>query len=215
MIKVERFINQLMSSNCFVVFDDNTKRAIVIDPGSEKSDKEIAFIEDNQLEVDYIILTHEHTDHNWGVNSLKIKYPNIKLVCSDICDRLVKKSNRVFFSFYYDNPDYIYIIDSADILIKSDIDTLKWNNLTIHFVMTPGHSKASICIEIEGLLFTGDTIMPFPRYLNKKDGNEDDWKKTIAKKESYYSKDVIIYPGHGEILTLGEWIEQNRTVERP
>ena len=101
MIKVQRFVNQLMSSNCFVVYDDETKKAVVIDPGSEKSENEISFIEDNHLEVNYIILTHEHTDHNWGVNALKEKYPDTKLVCSEVCNRLVKKTNRIFFSFYY------------------------------------------------------------------------------------------------------------------
>lgn len=208
MIKIQRFINQLMSSNCFVVYDDETMRAVVIDPGSEKSENEISFIEDNQLVVDYIILTHEHTDHNWGVNALKEKYPDIKLVCSEVCDRLVKKSNRIFFSFYYDNPDYVYIIEDADIVIKSDSDILAWNGKNIHFVMTPGHSKASMCIDIDGMLFTGDTIMPYPRYLNKKDGNEEDWKESVELIKNKYSKETIIFPGHGGSLTMGDWIEQ-------
>ena len=207
MIKVQKFINQLMSSNCFVVYDDETKKTIVIDPGSEKSEKEITFIEDNHLNPDFVILTHEHTDHNWGVNSLKEKYPALKLVCSELCDKLVKNSNRIFFSFYNDDPNYTYTIDAADILIKSDNDNIAWNGIYIHFTMTPGHSKASMCIDIDGVLFTGDTIMPFPRYLNKKDGNEDDWKKSIGLIESIYSKETLIYPGHGDPLKLGEWIE--------
>lgn len=205
MIKIQRFINQLLSSNCFVVYDDETMRAVVIDPGSEKSKNEISFIEDNHLNVDFIILTHEHTDHNWGVNSLKEKYPDTKLVCSEVCDKLVKKSNRIFFSFYYDNPDYVYIIEDADIVIKSDSDILAWNGRNIHFVMTPGHSKASMCIDIDGMLFTGDTIMPYPRYLNKKDGNEEDWKESVDLILKKYSSDTIIYPGHGDMLTLGCW----------
>ena len=97
MIKVQRFVNQLMSSNCFVVYDDETNRALIVDPGSEKSEREIAFIEKNRLHPDYIILTHEHTDHNWGVNALKDKYPHTKLICSELCDKLVKKTNRIFF----------------------------------------------------------------------------------------------------------------------
>ncbi len=71
--------------------------------------------------------------------------------------------------------------------------------------MTPGHSRASMCIDIDGMLFTGDTIMPFPRYLNKKDGNLEDWKKSVAMLESKYSDDTLIFPGHGKVLTLGEW----------
>ena len=71
MLKVERFVNELMTSNCYVVYDEGTKRCIVIDPGSEKSLREIDFIEAHQLQLDYIIISHEHTDHNWGVNSLR------------------------------------------------------------------------------------------------------------------------------------------------
>lgn len=209
MIKIQRFINQLMSSNCFVVYDDESRRAVVIDPGSKNSEKEISYIEENQLIVDYIILTHEHTDHNWGVNSLKECYPNVKLVCSEICNKLVKKSNRIFFSFYYDNPDYVYIIDKADVLIKTNDDILQWNGESIRFLITPGHSKASMCIDIDGILFTGDTIMPYPRYLNKKDGNEEDWKRSVELIKNKYSKGTIIYPGHGDSLTLGKWIDNN------
>ena len=198
-----------MSSNCFIVYDDETRRTVVIDPGSEKSYNEIAFINEHNLDLDNIILTHEHTDHNWGVNSLKEKFPNLKIVCSKWCDKLVKKSNRIFFSYYYDNPDYNYAMTSADVLIQSEADTLPWNGCKIYFVMTLGHSKASMCIDINSLLFTGDTIMPFPRYLNKKDGNADDWKKSVEFIINHFSKKTIIYPGHGDVLTLGEWIEQN------
>jgi len=57
MLKVERFVNELMTSNCYVVYDENTKRCIVIDPGSEKSLREIDFIDAHQLQLEYIIIT--------------------------------------------------------------------------------------------------------------------------------------------------------------
>lgn len=206
MIKVQRFINQLLSSNCFIVYDDETMRSLLIDPGSEKSENEIDFIEENHLIVDFIILTHEHTDHNWGVNSIKEKYPDCKLVCSELSEKMIKKTNRVFFTYYYNNPDYIYTIDSVDIVIKDNDEVLKWDEIDIHFIMTPGHSKASLCIDINGLLFTGDTIMPYPRYIHKKDGDEEEWRKSVKLIESKFSKETDIFPGHGDPLKLGEWL---------
>ena len=100
----------------------------------------------------------------------------------------------------------------ADIIIKTDKDTLNWNGIDIHFIMTPGHSYGSMCIDIDGMLFTGDTIMPFPPYFNGRDSNEDDWKHSIAMIESKFPDDTMIYPGHGGILTLGEWkgVESHR-----
>ena len=204
MLKVERFINELMTSNCYVVYDEDTKRSLVIDPASEKSLREIQFIEEKGLALDYIILTHEHTDHNWGVNSLRELFPEAKLVCSEQCNKYVKKTNRAYFLFYYDDPNYRYEIAPADILIKED-DCLDWFRHQVQFVMTSGHSCGSMCIDIDGMLFTGDTIMPFKPYFNGRDSNEDDWNTSIKKIECFYNIETIIYPGHGDALTLGEW----------
>ena len=207
MLKVERFVNELMTSNCYVVNDDDTKRCIVIDPGSEKSLREIEFIEKKNLTLDYIIITHEHTDHNWGVNALREKFKNSSLVCSEICNRNVKKTNRTYFLFYYDAPDYHYEIAPADILISKECETLQWNGLSIEFIITPGHSKGSICLAIDNMLFTGDTIMPFKPYFNGRDSNEEDWNASISKVKSLFPECTVIYPGHGNKLKLGEWNE--------
>lgn len=206
MLSIEKFVNELMTSNCYVVYDENTKRCLAIDPGSEKSLREIDFIKKNNLTLDYIIITHEHTDHNWGVNSLREHFPNSKLVCSELCNKYVKKTNRAYFLFYYDDPNYRYEIAPADFFIKED-GFIDWNGLQIQFVMTPGHSYGSMCIDVDGMLFTGDTIMPYKPYFNGRDSNENDWKKSIALIKLKYDAKIIIYPGHGDTLTLGEWIE--------
>ena len=76
MLKIVRFINELMTSNCYVVYDDETRGCLVIDPASEKSLREMDLIETLHLSLDYIIITHEHTDHNWGVNALHNLFPH-------------------------------------------------------------------------------------------------------------------------------------------
>lgn len=205
MLKVERFVNELMTSNCYVVYDEDTKRCLVIDPASEKSLREIQFIEEKGLALDYIILTHEHTDHNWGVNSLREHFPESKLVCSEMCNKYVKKTNRAYFLFYYDDPDYRYEIAPADVLVKED-GSLDWNGYQVQFVMTPGHSYGSMCIYIEGMLFTGDTIMPYKPYFNGRDSNEEDWKWSIAKILFLYASETEIYPGHGDLFVLSEYL---------
>lgn len=208
MLKVERYINELMTSNCYVVYDEDTRRCLVIDPASEKSLKEIQFIEEKGLVLDYIILTHEHTDHNWGVNSLREHFPESKLVCSEMCNKYVKKTNSAYFLFYYDDPNYCYEILPADVIVKED-GCRDWNGHRIQFVMTPGHSYGSMCIDIDGMLFTGDTIMPFPPYFNGRDSNKESWKESILLIDSRYISDTMIYPGHGSVLTLGEWKKTN------
>lgn len=205
MLKIERFVNELMTSNCYVVYDNSSNRCIVIDPGSEKSLREIEFIESHKLILDFIIISHEHTDHNWGVNALRDYFTNSKLVCSEPCNNIVKKTNRTYFLFYYDDSEYRYEIAPADILISKDVESLSWDGHSIQFILTPGHSKGGMCISIEKMIFTGDTIMPFKPYFNGRDSNEDDWKASIKKIESLVPENTVIYPGHGDFLELKDW----------
>ena len=195
-----------MTSNCYIVADEASKHCICIDPASEKSLREIEFIEKNGLTLDYIILTHEHTDHNWGVNSLREHFSGSKLVCSEPCNKYVKKTNRAYFLFYYDDPNYHYEIAPADVLIKEDV-SMDWNGIKIKIMMTPGHSYGSMCIDVDGRLFTGDTIMPYKPYFNGRDSNEEDWGESIVRIERLYPLETEIYPGHGEILKLKEWMD--------
>ena len=204
MLKIERFVNELMTSNCYVAYDEDTKRCLVIDPGSEKSLREIEFIEKNNLTLDYIIITHEHTDHNWGVNALREHFKESKLLCSEECGKHVKKANRAYFLLYYDNPNYRYEIAPADKFV-SDGECMEWSGHQIKFVFTPGHSYGSVCIDIDRCLFTGDTIMPYKPYFNGRDSNEEDWNVSIGKLNQRYGSDTLIYPGHGDILDFENW----------
>lgn len=210
MLRVERFVNELMTSNCYVVFDDQTKGCVIIDPGSEKSEREIAFVNTNHLKLDYIVITHEHTDHNWGVNALMSEFPNAQLISSEICRQRAKKTNKMYFLLYYDDPDYRYVLNEPDIVIKDDMSHITWNNQNVTFIMTPGHSFGSMCIKIGDMLFTGDTIMPYKPYFNGRDSNLDDWETSVEKIGMMLPEDTIVYPGHGEKLSLSEWLEQYR-----
>ncbi len=204
-LEIIRLENQLMHSNCYIVVNWASSSCIIIDPASEKSEREIDYIEKNKFHLDYIILTHEHSDHTWGANALKEKFPSAKLVCSEFCEKYAKKSSKAYFLLYYDKKGYKYELKPADIIINSDKDVIKWFDHEIHFVMTPGHSYGSMCIDIDTFLFTGDTVMPFDAYFNGRDSNESDWLQSIQLLKSRYPMDTVIYPGHGGSLTLAEW----------
>lgn len=191
-----------MSSNCFIVYDETTKRCIVIDPGSEKSTKEIDFIQKKQLILDYIILTHEHTDHTWGVNSLIDKF-NTQVVCSKCCSDNVVRESRSYFQFYYNNPDYHYEVKRVDLVVEETEYVMKWNEFTIHYLLTPGHSTGSMCFNIAQYLFTGDTVMECKPYIPKRNGSIKKYYESIGLiKDKFYDKNLIVCPGHGEITSL-------------
>ena len=149
------------------------------------------------------MLTHEHTDHNWGVNALREHFTGVKLACSEECNKRANKYNKIYFLFYFNRKDYKYEMALAEYVIHSDSDVLGWNGCQISFAMTPGHSRGSMCIYIDGMLFTGDTIMPYKPYFNGRDSNEDDWKSSIEKVLATYPANTLVYPGYGEVLARG------------
>lgn len=192
-----------MTSNCYIVWDDVTKGAIIIDPASEHSLREIEFLEKNGLHLDNIILTHEHTDHTWGVNALLDKY-DTKIICSEKCKENLPAAGNTYFRLYYERKDYTYAVRQVDYTTESLYDHLEWNGIEIKFIPTPGHSMGSICIDIDGRLFTGDTIMQYKAYVNKRNGDLEQYKQSVHNIVKRYSPDTTIYPGHGESFLLSE-----------
>lgn len=206
-INIKRFINELMSSNCYLVVDEINGHCICIDPASEQSLHEIDYIEKKGLSLDYIILTHEHTDHTWGVNSLLNTYPNAKVVCSRVCMEALPKESKTYFRFYYDDPNYSYNVLRVDYTIEELEDKIEWFEHNIFFYETPGHSPGSIVIEIDGVLFGGDTLMPFKPFIKKRNGgSKEQLINSIKQLKSRFALHTIVYPGHGEVTTLEKMI---------
>lgn len=202
MLKIERFVNQLMSSNCYLVVDEESCHCLCIDPASEKSKREISYIEQNGLVLDYIILTHEHTDHTWGVNALKERFPKANVVCSEVCKQNLAKEFQAYFLLYYDNTNYHYTVCKVDTTTEELDDCLLWQGNAIKFVSTPGHSMGSICIDLEGRLFTGDAIMQSKPYINRRNGSKELFIESKIKIQSTYRSDTLVYPGHGVVFRL-------------
>lgn len=204
MIKVKQFVNELMTSNCFIVWDNETHHCVIIDPGSEKAEKEAQFITNHQLVLDYIILTHEHTDHTWGVNALIEKY-DTKVVCSTECENYLPLAGNYYFQYYYDDPNYSYTVKRVDITTESICNRLLWNGVEVSFIPTPGHSVGSMCILMENMLFSGDTLMQYKLRINKKSGSKEQLKETINGLLTLLPRDIIVFPGHGKSFILLEY----------
>lgn len=194
-----------MTSNCYLVVNEVSGHCVCIDPASEKSERELAYIENNRLTLDYILLTHEHTDHTWGVNALVSAIPSAKVICSEACKQNLKNEFQAYFLFYYDNLDYHYTVCSVDTTTEELNWKLDWCDNKVSFIPVPGHSMGSVCIEINGMLFTGDAILQTKPYINKRNGSKELFFESAKKIHETFPKSTKVYPGHGDVFILKDY----------
>lgn len=204
-IKLLRYINTPVHSVTYLIVDERHKGCICIDPGSKEESAILAYILTNGLSLDYIILTHEHFDHCWGVNYLKERFIEAKIVSTRLCADWVMKPWNYFNQMYY-NSDECYQIPKVDLLVEEIDFKLKWNDVGVKFIHTLGHTNKGMCIEIGECLFTGDTLLLNTKpYLKKKYGaSKEELKKSVDDIFQAYSPKIRIYPGHGEPFLLEE-----------
>lgn len=202
MIKVHKLENTPIPSNCFVVHEESVNDCIIIDPGSEDESLLFDFLDSNLLTPKFIILTHEHFDHCWGVNGLRKKYNNIKLVCSSECSYTIqdKKKN---YSVFYEQPGFE--IKAADIVIEEDC-SLELNDLIVSFTLAKGHSASGMIFSIKNYIFTGDELIKGLRTVTKlKTGSKEKPQESIGFLRKLKGRGMIVCPGHGETFEMDKY----------
>lgn len=202
MIELYKLENTPVSSNCFVVYEKAVKSCIIVDPGSKDQSCLYHYLDSNQLIPKYVILTHEHFDHCWGVNGLRRKYNNIKLVCSSECSYTIqdKKKN---YSVFYEQPGFE--INAAEIVIEDNC-SLKLNDLDVSFTLAKGHSASGLIFTIQNFVFTGDELIKDLKTVTKlKTGSKDKLQESIFFLRGLKGRGFIVCPGHGETFELDNY----------
>lgn len=201
MLAIHQIVNKPVPSNCFVLFDKEVGReCIVVDPGSKSNNELFAFFEEEGLEPQYIVLTHEHFDHCWGVNELQDRY-QIPIICSAFCAECLpfeKKNCSVFYDY-----NERFVITGKTISVESLDNVLPFAGTELRFISTPGHTNASVCFTVGQNLFTGDTLIKDLRTVTKlPTGSVVKLQESIELFKSMQGKEYMVYPGHGELFEL-------------
>ncbi len=194
-------------TNCYVVGCEETKEAIVIDPGfdRDREAKEVLnFIEQNGLHVKYVVNTHGHADHTAGNGIIKKATGAPILIHEDdaiMLTTVAKTLSRVFGLRVTSPP--------ADRTLR-DGDVIQVGRIKLAVLHTPGHSRGGISLLGENFVFSGDTL--FAGSIGRTDfpgASFEEIMQSIKTKLVTLPDHFKVYPGHGPVTTIGSEKKHN------
>lgn len=194
---VHKFVSEYLSSNTYIIEFENSNGVVLIDCGIIESISIIEWLNKYNKVPTHVFLTHEHVDHFAGINTLNSLY-DFKLVAAKDC-ALAIKSSKLNFSKYIEGFNGGITIKMA-VEEKKDGEIIELNGFKFEIIHTPGHSKGGMCIKVNNILFSGDTIIKDikTRINIRMGGNYHDFDNSIEKLKALCDSVCLIYPGHGD-----------------
>lgn len=188
-------IDHRFNVNSYILVENNN--CIIIDSNINTYDYIIA----NKLIPELLFLTHEHFDHITGTTNLKQMFPQMKIISSKETSKLMQNS-RDNMSFYYDGIGITEI--GSDIFIE-DISTFDFGGYSINTFYTPGHTTGGIVVQIDSMLFTGDTLLDIRTPTNMPNSSKQQLKESFTFIDNYFNENTIFYQGHGKPFYKKDW----------
>lgn len=180
----------IYDANCYIVIDEDTREAGIIDPGGDEIKLE-EIIKSLDIKPKFILLTHAHVDHVGAVEYLS-KLLNIPFYMHESEVKYIENDNYVFGN-----------IRKADGYLDENTE-LYLGNHRINVIHTPGHTEGGVCFLIDKNLFSGDTL--FQGAIGRTDFSGGDFGKIISSIKTKLlplGDDITVYPGHGPKSSIG------------
>ena len=203
-----RLIVGPLQVNCYILADEKTKDAVVIDPGDDAGDI-LKIIKDKGFAVKYIVITHAHFDHIGAIKTLK-EATGAQILMHQDDEKLLKAAEHQGSLFGMESV----ASPPADRMLKHG-DVITAGEVSLKVLHTPGHSQGGICLLEQGIVFTGDSL--FAGSIGRTDLPGGDLKTllgSIKKNLMTLPDDTKVYCGHGPATTIGEEREENPYLNR-
>lgn len=197
-MKVERFVTGIISTNCYLAINEETKQTVVIDPAASPSSL-MGHLKAEGLKVEAILLTHGHFDHIMGIDGFLKEYDVPVYVHEDDKELMVDpKLNQ--------SSTYTKGYTFADAGFIRDGQVLTYAGYDFEVFHTPGHTPGGCCyyVRSEGVLFSGDTL--FANSVGRTDfpgSSTSALIRSIQEKLMSLPDETRVYPGHMGETAIG------------
>lgn len=175
---IRQFYVGPMDVFCYVIGCEQTKEAMVVDPGGDV-DKILAEAAQAGLTIKQIVNTHHHWDHTGGNTELK-KRAGARLITHAAEDDILQEQKASV---------------PADVRIETET-TIEVGKLSFQVYITPGHSPGGICLYAEGQLFTGDTLFVGDSGRTDLQGGHRPTLGASIRRLMELPDDTVVWPGH-------------------
>jgi len=197
-ICVKSLLVGMVQTNCYLVYDEETKRAVIVDPG-DRADQIISECKSLELKPELILLTHGHFDHIMAAEAVRDEFGIKICACEKELEVLRDATKNMMIRYYRKN----YTLE-PDMTVKEG-DTVEAAGFTWKVLETPGHTIGSCCYYIEEakVLFAGDTM--FRTSYGRVDMPTGDGMAMLSsvKRLLTLPEDVTVYAGHMGDTTIG------------
>jgi len=196
------FVVGTLGTNCYVVSCTETREALIIDPGFETDLDARAVmkeIDQSKLDVKYIVNTHGHSDHVAGNGIVKRLTGAPILIHEYDAPMLIDSTENLSMLFGL----RVASLPPADRMLH-DGDVVRVGNIGLRVLHTPGHSRGSISLLGDEVVFTGDTL--FAGSIGRTDlpGSSYEEMMLSLKKLMTLPDRMRVCPGHFSTSTVGE-----------
>ena len=195
----------LVRTNCYIVYTEDTKKAVIIDPAAD-SRRIMGELSALGVTPEAVLLTHGHFDHMLAADSLRNDY-HIP-VCVHKADAELLRHPNLNCSEQFLHMAYAISADEE----LEDGQNLRFLDGALTVISTPGHTEGSCCYyaKSENILFSGDTL--FQGSVGRTDlptGRAAQLTNSIREKLFVLSEDTLVLSGHGDQTTIGEEKQYN------
>ena len=194
-----RLVNTQFTSNTYILFKEGEKVVWVVDPGDVQPVFDWMQLNEKEM-VAGILLTHTHFDHFYGATEILQRFSCPIYIANEYGQNGLfdAKQNGSRYSDY----NVVTVPNGANILLYPDTIQL-WPNEMLSILHTPGHSEDSVCLQVDDLLFTGDTLIYNLRTVTKlRGGDIVKLRDSIELLQTLSGKGLRVCPGHNEEFML-------------